>query len=79
MRRSPTQTKMCFKSVSREVTDLYYYSVAPLRGLFERNRSSAQTLHRSVKYAGAEPYFTSNIRDQHTQFVNDTFLHWQPM
>jgi len=29
--------------------------------LDERNRSSVQTLHRSAKYAGAEPYFTSNI------------------
>ena len=29
--------------------------------LVERNCSSVQTLHRSARYAGAEPYFTSNI------------------
>ena len=29
--------------------------------LVQRNCSSVQALHRSVRYAGAEPYVTSNI------------------
>jgi len=33
-------------------------SMTKSRRLVERNRSWVQTLHRSARYAGAEPYFT---------------------
>jgi len=32
----------------------------------ERSRSLVRTLHRSARYAGGEPYFTSNITDTTT-------------
>ena len=39
--------------------------------LVERNRSSVQTLHSSARYAGAEPYLTSNITSE-TSTKNST-------